>query len=62
MLVSMNQEESNKAEWRRRVEANSNHDREQIQDWFNGNGGLVVAGVLVAVVIYFLVKTFLYGL
>ena len=58
----MNQEESNKAEWRRRVEANSNHDREQIQDWFNGNGGLVVAGVLVAVVIYFLVKTFLYGL
>lgn len=66
MLMSMEDDDRNqtsKAEWRRRIEANRDHDKEQIEDFFNSETGtFIVLGVLVCIVLWFLANTFLYGL
>lgn len=51
------QDPSQHGRFRERLDANRDRDAEEIGDWMNGNGGLVVAIIAVA-----LVGWFLYGL
>lgn len=49
-MVTGMSSESDKAEWRRRLEANRDREKDEIQDWLNGPGQKVIAmaGVLIA--------------